>query len=130
MRRMETEMEGKEARPGLCPGPAKGQSPFGNPAGFLKKGGLGRPARVTIGAAPLLQETLTESRGDGLWWGPGAKPLAFLSSLHSRSTGLKPMLLLAAGLAVLAVAACGKRGAPSAPGPADQVTYPRTYPTE
>ncbi len=27
-----------------------------------------------------------------------------------------------------ALAACGKKGAPSPPGPADQVIYPRTYP--
>jgi len=35
-------------------------------------------------------------------------------------------ILLAAAL--LALAACGKKAAPSAPGPADQVTFPRTYP--
>ncbi len=28
-----------------------------------------------------------------------------------------------------ALAACGKKGNPVAPGPADQVTYPRSYPT-
>lgn len=32
-------------------------------------------------------------------------------------------------LAALALAACGKRGSPAAPGPADEITYPRTYPT-
>ena len=32
-------------------------------------------------------------------------------------------------LCTLALAACGKRGAPVPPGPPDQVTYPRTYPT-
>ncbi len=31
-------------------------------------------------------------------------------------------------LALLALAACGKKGQPAAPGPADQITYPRTYP--
>jgi predicted small lipoprotein YifL len=31
-------------------------------------------------------------------------------------------------LAVLALAACGKKGAPSPPGPASDVHYPRTYP--
>ncbi len=36
-------------------------------------------------------------------------------------------LALALVLAV-ALAACGKKGPPSPPGPADQVTYPRTYP--
>ena len=32
-------------------------------------------------------------------------------------------------LAVLALASCGKKGNPVAPGPADQITYPKTYPT-
>ncbi len=36
---------------------------------------------------------------------------------------------LAALLALALMAGCGKRGAPSAPGPADQITYPRIYPT-
>ena len=35
------------------------------------------------------------------------------------------MLLLALGL----LAGCGKKGAPSAPGPAGEVTYPRSYPS-
>jgi len=35
-------------------------------------------------------------------------------------------LLLA--LALVALAACGKKAAPAPPGPPDQVTYPRTYP--
>jgi predicted small lipoprotein YifL len=38
------------------------------------------------------------------------------------------MRLFAALLLVLAVTACGKRGPPVPPGPADQVTYPRSYP--
>jgi predicted small lipoprotein YifL len=38
------------------------------------------------------------------------------------------MKVIAALLVVLALAACGKRGPPVAPGPADQVTYPRSYP--
>jgi hypothetical protein len=29
----------------------------------------------------------------------------------------------------LAVTACGKKGDPSAPGPADQIHYPKIYPT-
>ena len=37
------------------------------------------------------------------------------------------MAVVALGLA-LALAACGKKGPPSPPGPAEQVTYPRTYP--
>jgi predicted small lipoprotein YifL len=32
-------------------------------------------------------------------------------------------------LAVLALAACGKKGNPTAPGPADQIIYPHTYPS-
>ena len=39
---------------------------------------------------------------------------------------MRGALLLVAAL--LALAACGKKAAPSPPGPADQVTYPRTYP--
>jgi predicted small lipoprotein YifL len=35
-------------------------------------------------------------------------------------------LLLA--IALLALAACGRKASPLPPGPADQVTYPRTYP--
>lgn len=36
---------------------------------------------------------------------------------------------LAALLALAVLAGCGKRGAPNPPGPADQLTYPRIYPT-
>jgi predicted small lipoprotein YifL len=32
-------------------------------------------------------------------------------------------------VALLALAACGKRSNPEAPGPADQITYPKSYPT-
>ena len=35
--------------------------------------------------------------------------------------------MLAVALALLA--ACGKKGAPSPPGPADQIIYPKSYPT-
>jgi predicted small lipoprotein YifL len=38
-------------------------------------------------------------------------------------------LLLAALMAALALAGCGKKGPPSPPGPAGQITYPRSYPT-
>ena len=37
--------------------------------------------------------------------------------------------LLALALAVSLLAACGKKGAPDPPGPSDQVTYPKIYPT-
>lgn len=30
---------------------------------------------------------------------------------------------------LLTLTACGKKGPPDPPGPADQVTWPRTYPT-
>ncbi len=36
----------------------------------------------------------------------------------------------AALLVLLSLAGCGKRGNPEAPGPADQITYPKTYPTK
>ncbi len=39
---------------------------------------------------------------------------------------LRTALLLA--VALVALAACGKKAAPTPPGPADQVTYPRVYP--
>jgi hypothetical protein len=32
-------------------------------------------------------------------------------------------------LASLGLAACGKEGGPSPPGPPEQITYPKTYPT-
>ncbi len=32
-------------------------------------------------------------------------------------------------LALALLAGCGKKGAPSAPGPSDEITFPRTYPT-
>jgi predicted small lipoprotein YifL len=45
---------------------------------------------------------------------------------------MRTPLLLAPALAILlllGLAACGKRGSPEAPGPADQIIYPRIYPT-
>ncbi len=38
------------------------------------------------------------------------------------------MKLVVLALALL-IAGCGKKGAPEAPGPADQVVYPKVYPT-
>jgi hypothetical protein len=37
-------------------------------------------------------------------------------------------LILAAVIASLALAGCGKRGAPSPPGPPSEVIWPRVYP--
>ena len=42
--------------------------------------------------------------------------------------GRAPLLPLIALAVALALAGCGKKGAPQPPGPADQVTYPRAYP--
>jgi len=38
------------------------------------------------------------------------------------------LLLTASLLALLTLSACGTKGSPKPPGPAEQVTYPRTYP--
>ena len=38
------------------------------------------------------------------------------------------MRVVFALLALALLTGCGKRGAPAAPGPADQIIYPRTYP--
>ncbi len=40
-----------------------------------------------------------------------------------------PIVLALAIALTTALAGCGKKGVPAAPGPADQVTYPRSYPT-
>lgn len=40
---------------------------------------------------------------------------------------MRILILLLAGLCVLS--ACGKKGAPSPPGPQSEIIYPRTYPT-
>ncbi|GBQ24961.1 hypothetical protein AA12717_1940 [Gluconacetobacter sacchari DSM 12717] len=37
--------------------------------------------------------------------------------------------MLGVALLLAGLAACGKKGAPSAPGPASHMTYPRTYPS-
>lgn len=41
----------------------------------------------------------------------------------------KAAVIAAALCIVLLIAGCGKKGAPSPPGPPDQVTWPRVYPT-
>jgi predicted small lipoprotein YifL len=42
---------------------------------------------------------------------------------------MRPALIIAVLLGMVVLAACGKKGPPSPPGPADQVTWPRVYPT-
>jgi predicted small lipoprotein YifL len=39
-------------------------------------------------------------------------------------------LALALLIACLALTACGRRGPPRPPGPANEITYPKTYPTQ
>ena len=39
------------------------------------------------------------------------------------------MRVVAVLLALALLAGCGKKGAPSAPGPAEEVKYPRVYPS-
>ena len=39
------------------------------------------------------------------------------------------MRTLALVLAVLLLTGCGKKGAPSAPGPAPEIVYPKSYPS-
>ena len=43
--------------------------------------------------------------------------------------GMKLTLLAAALLACTMLAACGKKGPPDPPGPANEITWPRVYPT-
>ena len=43
---------------------------------------------------------------------------------------VRALALLLAFLLPGFLTACGKRGPPSPPGPANQVTYPKVYPTE
>jgi len=42
-----------------------------------------------------------------------------------RTPGLMALVLAA----LLLLSACGKRGAPAAPGPAEEIIYPRSYPS-
>jgi hypothetical protein len=42
---------------------------------------------------------------------------------------MRPALIIAVVLGMTVLAACGKKGPPSPPGPQDQVTWPRVYPT-
>ncbi len=40
------------------------------------------------------------------------------------------LLLLSLAVLLLPLAGCGRKGAPRAPGPADHIIYPKSYPTE
>jgi len=42
---------------------------------------------------------------------------------------MMPKLVLAILATTLVLAACGKKGPPSPPGPASEIIYPRTFPT-
>ncbi len=44
-------------------------------------------------------------------------------------TGARHFAWAAALLLALGLAGCGKKGGPSAPGPASEIIYPRTYPS-
>lgn len=39
-------------------------------------------------------------------------------------------IFLCLALIAFALAACGKKGPPSPPGPPDQILYPKSYPTK
>lgn len=60
-----------------------------------------------------------------LWLKPTPRTLSGLRRWSMPAAWLIIMLLAAPLLA-----ACGKRGAPSPPGPPSQVTFPKTYPTQ
>jgi predicted small lipoprotein YifL len=45
-------------------------------------------------------------------------------------TGMTTRSAAAFLLILLTLTACGKRGSPQPPGPPDQVTYPKVYPTQ
>ena len=42
---------------------------------------------------------------------------------------MRATLIMLALAALVPLAACGKRGGPVPPGPANEITYPRVYPT-
>ncbi len=44
-------------------------------------------------------------------------------------TGVRAALMVVVLLGTVVLTGCGKKGAPDPPGPTDQITYPRTYPT-
>ncbi|MGI4748733.1 MAG: hypothetical protein ACRYGI_03960 [Janthinobacterium lividum] len=46
-------------------------------------------------------------------------------------TGRAPLVAVVLCLAMaFGLSACGKKGSPEAPGPENQITYPRNYPTQ
>jgi predicted small lipoprotein YifL len=42
---------------------------------------------------------------------------------------VRAVLMVCLAALALGLAGCGKRGSPSPPGPANEVTYPKVYPT-
>ncbi len=44
-------------------------------------------------------------------------------------SGAAGMKIVLAALLLFGLAACGKKSSPRAPGPPDQITFPKTYPT-
>ena len=56
----------------------------------------------------------------------GTSSLGSLLPLRPRTR----VLLLLALVAVVLLVGCGKRGDPAPPGPAEAVTWPRTYPAD
>lgn len=50
-----------------------------------------------------------------------------MKTTRGKAGGMTAVVLLALALGLLV--ACGKKGAPDPPGPADQVRYPKGYPT-
>ncbi len=51
------------------------------------------------------------------------------TTLHRR-VWVSACTCLVVALLLAPLLACGKRGAPSPPGPPSQITYPKTYPTQ
>jgi len=52
-----------------------------------------------------------------------------MTALSGTRTMLTTTVLCLLVLSMLALGGCGKKGPTSPPGPPDQITWPRTYPT-